>query len=318
MPEACVSIGGHLTLLFSIRDQSLLPRRQGSTGAGICLEQGVKVTVKTSNSSDEKPRFQIKLISSEGETIDGNKPMYASLIEVFLSTHRIKKTQDHEVTVECALPLSQGFGMSAAGLLACSIALGECYDCGEIGVLARLAHRIERQHSAGLGDVLGIWAGGVEIRTVPGAPPYPGKAKGFSIQKNGLLVWQGQKQKHTSTYIDHKGWKSKISTAGDAAMQRLTQHKWNKSIWPILLEEADKFSRNSGMLEDAGRNNLLSQINLQLENENLHDNYSAHLCMIGTSAIILPRELDRQEQNLEQLSQSLQDIGLETLSVLMQ
>ena len=101
-------------------------------------------------------------------------------------------------------------------------------------------------------------------------------------------------------------------------MQRLTQHKWNKSIWPILLEEADNFSRNSGMLEDAGRNNLLSQINLQLENENLHEYYSTHLCMIGTSAIILPRELDRQEQNLEQLSQSLLNIGLETSSVLMQ
>ncbi|DAC14659.1 MAG TPA: hypothetical protein D7H86_02530 [Candidatus Poseidoniales archaeon] len=318
MPEACVSIGGHVTLLFSIRDQSLLPRRQGSTGAGICLEEGVKVTVKTSDSSDEKPQFHIHLISSEGGVIDGNKPMYASLIEAFLSAHRIKKTKDHEVTVECSLPLSQGFGMSAAGLLACSIALGECYDCGEIGVLARLAHRIERQHSAGLGDVLGIWAGGVEIRTVPGAPPYPGKAKGFSIQKKGLLIWQNQEEKHTSTYIDHKGWKAKISTAGDTSMQRLTQHKWDKSIWPILLEEADNFSRNSGMLEDAGRNDLLSQINLQLEKENLHEYYSPHLCMIGTSAIILPKRLGHQEQNLEQLSQCLQKVGLGTLSVLMQ
>ena len=85
-----------------------------------------------------------------------------------------------------------------------------------------------------------------------------------------------------------------------------------------MLEEADNFSRNSGMLEDAGRNNLLSQINFQLENENLHEYYSPHLCMIGTSAIILPRDLDLQEQNFEQLSHRLQNIGLETLSVLMQ
>ena len=59
------------------------------------------------------------------------------------------------------------------------------------------------------------------------------------------------------------------------AMQRLTQHKWNKSIWPILLEEADNFSRNSGM-PDAGRNNLLNKLAFNLRMK---------ICMIITAHI---------------------------------
>ena len=34
---------GHITLIFSIHDSSLLPRAQGSRGVGICLEDGVRV-----------------------------------------------------------------------------------------------------------------------------------------------------------------------------------------------------------------------------------------------------------------------------------
>ena len=40
---ATVRVGGHITLLFSIHDDALLPRNQGSRGAGLCLEKGVQV-----------------------------------------------------------------------------------------------------------------------------------------------------------------------------------------------------------------------------------------------------------------------------------
>ena len=34
---ATVQVGGHITLLFSIHDDALLPRNQGSRGAGLSL-----------------------------------------------------------------------------------------------------------------------------------------------------------------------------------------------------------------------------------------------------------------------------------------
>ena len=42
---ATVRVGGHITLLFSIHDDALLPRNQGSRGAGFCLEKGVEVSI---------------------------------------------------------------------------------------------------------------------------------------------------------------------------------------------------------------------------------------------------------------------------------
>ena len=49
---ATVQVGGHITLLFSIHDDALLPRNQGSRGAGICLEHGVSVSIQESGRSE--------------------------------------------------------------------------------------------------------------------------------------------------------------------------------------------------------------------------------------------------------------------------
>ena len=124
--------------------------------------------------------------------------------------------------------------MSAAGLLATSLALGELFDKGDDGQLARLAHRVERKISGGLGDVLGLWAGGCELRLIPGSPPTPGKAMGFSVGAPALLVWDPDGKKHTSSYINHPDWKIKISTAGESSVERLKKHNWDKSVWNLL------------------------------------------------------------------------------------
>ena len=49
---------------------------------------------------------------------------------------------------------------------------------GLSGQYLRLCHRIERLNGSGLGDVLGISAGGVEIRLQAGAPGASGRALG--------------------------------------------------------------------------------------------------------------------------------------------
>ena len=43
---ATVRVGGHITLLFSIHDDAILPRNQGSRGAGMSLEKGVVATIE--------------------------------------------------------------------------------------------------------------------------------------------------------------------------------------------------------------------------------------------------------------------------------
>jgi len=306
MDEVTVQVGGHVTLLFSVHSKSLLARNQGSKGAGLCLEDGVEVTVQCL----EKGPDEISVTTMDGSPFAEGEQMYVDLLNSFRDVFSINSPV--RITVELDLPVSQGFGMSAAGILATSLALGELFDCGDEGQLARLAHRLDRQNSGGLGDVLGLWAGGCELRVTPGSPPFPGKAYGFDVGCPALLVWDPEGMKHTSKYIDNPDWKSKITRAGESAVNRLKLHEWNQNVWNILLEEADNFTLESGLLDEPERAKLL---NLVLEHSD--DSMSSHLCMLGTSLIILPKYLG-QEVDFGTITSDLRSLGLGVRETILQ
>ena len=306
MSEVTVHVGGHVTLLFSIHSKALLARNQGSKGAGLCLEDGVKSTVRL---LEEGPD-EVSVVSMDGNPFEDGEKLYLDLLQEFRHVFSVRSPVS--ISIQLELPVSQGFGMSAAGLLATSLALGELFDRGDEGQLARLSHRIERNISGGLGDILGLWAGGCELRTVPGSPPTPGKAVGFSVNCPAILVWVPDGQKHTSSYIDDVVWKTKITEAGNSAVSRLKQYKWGPSIWNILLEEADRFALDSGLLDENGRASLLDTV---LSNTN--ELVSCHLCMLGTSLIIVPRTLE-QKFDSSALATRLRLLGLGVLETRLQ
>ena len=298
MDEVTVQVGGHVTLLFSIQSKSLLARNQGSRGAGFCLEDGVEATVRILDKGPDK----ITVTHMDGQPFIEGEYLYTDLLESFREIFNVDSAI--EIAIDLELPVSQGFGMSGAGLLAASLALGEIFDCGGDGQLARLAHRLERKHSGGLGDILGLWAGGCELRVTPGSPPFPGKAFGFDVGCPALLVWDPDGPTHTSNYIDNSIWKSKITKAGEAAVSRLKQFDWNLNVWEKLLDESDKFALDSGLLDEPERAKLL---NLVLEQAD--ESMSCHLCMLGTSLIIVPKKLGRYS-DYDELSSSLRSLGL--------
>ena len=298
MSEVTVHVGGHVTLLFSVHSEALLARNQGSRGAGLCLEDGVSATVKEIPGESDR----ITVTSMNGTPLVNGKSYYSDLLKAFREVFGINAAVDLEVDLE--LPVSQGFGMSAAGLMAASFALGELFDAGDEGQLARLAHRLERTHSRGLGDVLGIWAGGVELRIKPGTPPSPGKVLGFEANVPVLLVWNSDGGKHTAGYIDNPVWQASITRAGDSAVNRLMQIPWDTGAWPHLLNEADNFADNSGLRGEIERSALLDVVNAHTTSD-----VSAHLCMLGTSAIVVPRELSKPV-DLTELADILREKGL--------
>lgn len=306
MDEVTVQVGGHVTLLFSVHSKPLLARNQGSKGAGLCLEDGVKATVEHLAKGPD----QILVTKMDGSPFLEGEKMYFDLLNSFRDLFNIDSPV--RITIQLELPVSQGFGMSAAGILATSLALGELFDCGDEGQLARLAHRLERQNSGGLGDVLGLWAGGCELRVIPGSPPFPGKAYGFDVGCPALLVWDPDGGKHTSNYIDDPEWKSKITLAGEYAVNRLKKHEWNQGIWNRLLEEADNFALESGLLDEPERAKLL---NLVLEQSD--DSMSSHLCMLGTSLIILPKRLG-QNVDFGTITSNLRSLGLGVRETILQ
>ena len=306
MSELTVQVGGHVTLLFSIHSKSLLARNQGSRGAGFCLEDGVEATARIIDEKSDR----ISVTAMDGTPFDEGKQLYTDLLDSFRELFKVDSAV--EINIQLELPVSQGFGMSAAGLLATSLALGEIFNRGDEGQLARLAPRLERQNSGGLGDILGLWAGGCELRVTPGSPPFPGKAYGFDVGCPALLVWDPEGMKHTSNYIDNPDWKSKITRAGESAVNRLKLHEWNQNVWNILLEEADNFALESGLLDESERSKLL---NLVLEHSG--DSMSCHLCMLGTSLIILPKYLG-QEVDFGTITSDLRSLGLGVRETILQ
>ena len=329
---ATVQVGGHITLLFSIHDDALLPRNQGSRGAGLTLAKGVCVSIQETGRSEVIEKGQemagwnqdILPVRSNGRTEVNIHPlksnesisheMYIDLVDELRQARLLPIDSNYSVEVNLELPLSQGFGMSAAGLSALALACFEITKKGTKSQYFRAAHHIERRYSGGLGDVLGLYVGGVELRTHPGSPPSPGVARSFSLNSPILLVWQPNGSKHTSEYIDHPEWKTNITRAGDAAVDRLAAKDWNASIWTELLKEAQTFGQMSKMLEEPLRKSLLATVQSALNELNLQANMRARLCMLGTSCVLLPSNPDQplDEEDLLQLSERLRAQNLDS------
>ncbi|MCH1411432.1 MAG: hypothetical protein L7U48_05055 [Candidatus Poseidoniaceae archaeon] len=318
-------IGGHVTLLFSIHDDELLPRRQGSRGAGLCLDAGVRVRaealpaaiVEDSAGAIPAPRparsngsIEVEVSDRFGRPWPEGEAMYITLINDLRAVRRLSPSTSWRLDVRLELPISQGFGMSAAGFLAAALAVLEANGTPDPRYAARAAHRLERQHRGGLGDVLALQAGGMALRREPGAPGVVGQAEGASLAAPLLLVWQPDESRHTSAYIDHPGWKRSITEAGEAALQPLLAGAWTPKRWDDLLEAAAVFANRSGLEEEHERATLLQSVQTVLVDHGLASAWTCRLCMLGVSAVVMPRRPeDASSLELDALRGPLESAG---------
>ena len=320
-------VGGHVTLLFSIHDDEILPRRQGSRGAGLCLDAGVRVTAEAipaplgqvSAGAMPAPRappspgsIDVSVSDRFGAPWPEGEAMYVMLIEDLRAVRRIPASMSWRLDVRLELPISQGFGMSAAGFLAAARAVLDASGSPDDGYAARAAHRLERLHRGGLGDVLALEAGGMALRRKPGAPNVGGAAEGAVLEAPLLLVWQPDESRHTSAYIDHPGWKRAITEAGEHALGPLMAGPWTADRWSDLLEAAATFATSSGLEAESERAELLSGVRSALVDAGLDGAWTCRLCMLGVSAVVMPVDpLQASPEDVEPLRAPLHALGLE-------
>ena len=72
----------------------------------------------------------------------------------------------------------------------------------------------------------------------------------------------------------------------------------------MLLSEADSFAMQSGLLEEIERANLFSIVL-----DNTDESLSPHLCMLGTSLIIVPTQYGT-EPDYSEIAAKLRNFGL--------
>ncbi len=190
---------GHVTGFFEIcPSENVLA--MGSRGAGMCLSLGATSAVEV----EEARRQAIEI------TLDGKRaqaPVTKTALQYLLSDKKLRVTVD---TVH-DLPLSQGFGMSAAGALSASVALARALDVRRQTAF-EAAHIAEIRHKSGLGDVAALRRGGITMRVKPGLPP---KGRVLNIEGTPIVVLAVLgRGLRTSTVLSNPAKRRKINLSG--------------------------------------------------------------------------------------------------------
>jgi pantoate kinase len=155
-------VPGHITGLFRIHDSEPDTLHCGSTGAGFSVSLGTTTSVRTKEGNSLRVEVEYN-----GESIDA--PVTTTVVRTMAEQYECKFTI--LVQHQSDLPVGVGFGASGAGALGTALALGKLLDAKMTPVKAAgFAHSAEIVNHTGLGDVIGQFEGGVEVRVLPGAP----------------------------------------------------------------------------------------------------------------------------------------------------
>jgi len=170
---------GHATAFFEIREDSN-PRAKGSRGAGLSLNLGVRTVARIR----EAPRPSIDIIVNE-------RRQKAEVTQRVVEKLTRSRSLEIKILSETPLPVSQGFGVSAAAALSTALALNEALGAGlPRDELVAIAHETEVECGTGLGDVVPASLGGMDLRWKPGAPAF-GEVRSIPVQADLLLAVLG-------------------------------------------------------------------------------------------------------------------------------
>lgn len=242
---------GHVTGLFVIHDEDPDPLRRGSRGAGFSLAQGVLTFVEVEPS--DALHVEI-LVDKEPAEAPVTREAITNLLREAVRDGKVALNRDAprgsrakiRVRAWCDvhLPVSQGFGMSAAGALSSTLALARCLRMGRSDAL-RAAHAADVTQRGGLGDVVGASIGGFEIRTAAGVPPY-GSVTNFLGYGDAVLCIVGGGLE-TKSVLQDPARRAAINAAGSRRLGELLK----APSLDAFLHKSQEFARESGLLTPA-------------------------------------------------------------------
>ena len=228
MRNAAAFCPGHITGFFEIcRSDDVLST--GSRGAGFCVTLGATSEVRVSKS----PRLSIEVSINNRSA------------EARVTRHAVKHLAKGEgtkirVSTRLDLPVSQGFGMSAAGSLSTSIALAELLGKSRQEAF-EAAHIAEIEEGGGLGDVPALHRGGITIRKKAGLPP-TGKVVRIDGEPEVVLCVVGRRMM-TKSVLKSPAKVRAINATGAMKVDYLLR----KPSMYRLMELSAQFTQESGL-----------------------------------------------------------------------
>lgn len=244
---------GHVSCVFQpVSSYDLMGT--GSRGIGIRLSLGARASVEARDDGDVNI------------WLDGSKSVAHVTRKAVMD---LAPGRGFDIRIDNDLPVSQGFGMSAAGAIAASLCVAEATGQTRSRAFAA-AHAAEVMCGGGLGDVAAIVGGrDVPVRTVAGLPPHGAVVNaGFRFPTLTLAVL-GPKLE-TDSVIGDEAVMRAVHGAAAAAMEGFMSDMTKGGLFAA----SNRFSAESG-LESPAMRRTVQALNAR--------GYGAGMCMLGNS-----------------------------------
>lgn len=279
--EISVFVPSHITGFFEIIDHSD-PLKKGSRGAGVVLDQGVLTRILIEDGAES---VKVKL---NGKSDLRNASITYKTIEIIKNHFQLENMNiiiEHEFNV----PISAGFGVSAACALGTSLGISKILNFPlTFNKAASLAHLAEIEMKSGLGDVMAETTGGLVLRLKEGAP---GFGRTDKIIQNDLnrdkpendsdlfIISKTLGKIETSQIIDHPDWKIRINQIGKNLLDELLKRPDLRNF----LRLSRKFAEETSLM-----NSEVLDIVKILEEESM----GASMAMLGNTAFAVSKTPD--------------------------
>ncbi len=246
---------GHISAFFEPVYYQQNMDRTGSCGAGMSISLGAISQVSVQPASHRTVTVHIN-----------GKPSSAlvtkSALNYLLGDAPLKIT----VNTIMDLPVSQGFGMSAAGALSATLALADLLNLPRENAI-KAAHYAEIQSHTGLSDVIASSFGGIEIRRKAGLPPW-GMLEHIPGNYEIVLCVVGKKIE-TKKILTNSTKVRKIASYGRYCTKKLLEKPSVEHLFSLAWE----FTREIGIADTT----VLQAIELA------NKKGMASMCMLGNS-----------------------------------
>jgi pantoate kinase len=213
-----------------LRDPALI----GARGGGFAIKRGVRAHVHVSES--DSTRIEIKINSRLAPEAHTTRWALQHLLE----DAGISLNVQANITIR--VPIGAGYGSSAAGTAAASLALA---DAARLPVtyieLGRITHIAEVINHTGLGTAAAVFVGGFDLVTEPGAPGI-GTVDRLLFPKDHSIVCAFLEALPTKEALSQTDIADRVNPLSRRAMERIRQ----KPDLSTFLKEARKFGQEAG------------------------------------------------------------------------
>jgi pantoate kinase len=250
---------GHISAFFEPVYCPQNMDRTGSCGAGMSVSLGAISQVSVQPASNQTVIVQINGRQSPAAVTKSG-------IHYLLGDACVRIA----INTMIDLPVSQGFGMSAAGVLSANLALADLLNIPKEHAI-RAAHYAEIQSHTGLGDVVASSFGGIEIRRKAGLPPW-GMLEHIPGNYDMVLCVIGKKIE-TKEILTDPNKVRKIASVGRYCTKKLLDKPSLEHLFALAWEFTRKIDIADATVLQA------------IEKANVHG--MASMCMLGNSVFAI-------------------------------